>query len=401
MKNKSLMLLVLILGLGISFLVYKNYNHNNQGKVTDNEWKTTVSESQIDNIMKNMTIDEKIGQMIIINTDYSSMTFEFKDFLNKIKPSGIILMKENFTDYENTKKFISDMKNFSKYPFIVSIDQEGGRVQRLQYLEEGIATNVPDMYTIGLTNDEKVAYNIGKLLAEEMRTIGINVDFAPVVDIYSNPDNTVIGNRSFGINANNVSKMAISLANGLEDNGIIATYKHFPGHGDTEVDSHKKLPVIYKSLEEVNNLELIPFKKAIENNAKIIMVGHMSFPLLTMDNTPSSLSKIIVTNILKGDLGFDGLIITDALNMGALTDNYSNEEIYLKAIEAGNDLLLMPKDPISAFNVIKENISEERINESVKKILMFKYTYLDKDNTLDRSYLGSEEHKKLIENIGL
>ena len=192
--------------------------------------------------------------------------------------------------------------------------------------------------------------------------------------------------------------MCVSLGKGLEDNGIIATYKHFPGHGDTTTDSHTSLPIINKSYEELLNNELIPFKKAIENDAKIIMVGHIAFPDLTNDNIPASLSKKIITNLLKNDLGYDGLVITDALNMGALINNYSDEDIYVKAVEAGVDILLMPSDAKKAIEVIKDNISVERIDESVKKILIFKYTYL-KDNILDESYLNNKEHQEIISKI--
>ncbi len=398
MKNKSLLLIVIIVCFCVSFVVYENYNKE---KIVDksHERYVQVNKDKIDEIMDNMTIEEKIGQMLIINTEYDSFVPSLKETFDKVKPGGVILMKNNISNYEDTKKFVEDMKNSSNVPFIVSMDQEGGRVQRMKYLEEDGATYIPDMYSVGLTNDSNIAYQIGEIMAMEMRTIGVNVDFAPVVDVYSNLDNTVIGNRSFGSDTKLVSKMATNLANGLEDNGVIATYKHFPGHGDTSVDSHKKLPIIYKSKSEAEKLELIPFREAIKNNAKLIMIGHIAFPLITESEIPSSLSKKMVTDILKGELGYKGLVITDALNMKALTDNYSNEEIYVKAVEAGNDILLMPEDSILAIKVIKENISEERIDESVRKILTFKYTYLDKFESLDKSFLGREEYKKILENV--
>ena len=254
------------------------------------------------------------------------------------------------------------------------------------------------MFYVGKTKDYNLAYEVGKVLAEDMRTLGINLAYAPVCDIFSNPNNKVIGNRSFGTSPNLVANMCTSLGKGLEDNGIIATYKHFPGHGDTATDSHTSLPVINKTYTELLNNELIPFKKAIENDAKIIMVAHIAFPSLTGNNTPSSLSKEVITDLLKNKLGYDGLVITDALNMGALTNNYTDEEIYVKAVEAGVDLLLMPSDAKEAIKAIKNNISEERIDESVKKILLFKYTYL-KDNVLDESYLNSKAHQEIINKI--
>ena len=307
-------------------------------------------------------------------------------------------MKNCITDYQSTKNLVSNLKSNSKFPMIIGIDHEGGNVQRLSNLSDVSVSNVPFMYNVGLKNDTSLTYDIGKVLAEEVRTIGVNVVFAPVIDIYSNPNNTVIGKRSFGNDATLVSNMGNSLSKGLEDNGVISTFKHFPGHGDTDVDSHIDLPVINKSLDELNSLEFIPFKEAIKSGAKIIMVGHIALPKITGDNTPSSLSKTVI-DILKNDLGYKGLVITDGLNMGALTKMHSNEEIAAKAIEAGNDLLLLPVDGVKTVEYIKSSVSEERINESVRKILKFKFEYLNKDNFLDSSYLDNDEHKQIISRV--
>ena len=355
-------------------------------------------EEKVDKIINEMTIEEKIGQMLIIYDTHETVDEELKQFIKDIKPSGFIINQNNITTFDKTKKYIEDLKLNSEIPLIISIDQEGGKVQRLQNLEDEKATYIPSMLDLGKTNDIELAYEVGRVLAEDMRTLGINVVYAPVCDVFSNPYNEVIGNRSFGSNPNLVANMCVSLGKGLEDNGIIATYKHFPGHGDTTTDSHTSLPIINKSYEELLNNELIPFKKAIENDAKIIMVGHIAFPDLTNDNIPASLSKKIITNLLKNDLGYDGLVITDALNMGALINNYSDEDIYVKAVEAGVDILLMPSDAKKAIEAIKDNISVERIDESVKKILIFKYTYL-KDNILDESYLNNKEHQEIISKI--
>ena len=362
------------------------------------DFQQLTIENKVNNLMNEMTIEEKIGQMLIIYDTHETVDEELKQFIKDIKPSGFIINQSNITTFAKTKKYIEDLKLNSKIPLIISIDQEGGKVQRLQNLEDKKATYIPDMFDLGKTNDINLAYEVGKVLAEDMRTLGINVTYAPVCDVYSNPNNKVIGERSFGTDPNLVANMCVSLGKGLEDNGIIATYKHFPGHGDTTTDSHTSLPIINKSYEELLNNELIPFKKAIENDAKIIMIGHIAFPDLTNDNTPASLSKKIITDLLKNDLGYDGLVITDALNMGALINNYSDEDIYVKAVEAGVDILLMPTDAKKAIEVIKDNISVERIDESVKKILIFKYTYL-KDNILDESYLNNKEHQEIISKI--
>jgi beta-N-acetylhexosaminidase len=356
-------------------------------------------EEKVDYKLNNMTLEEKIAQMLIVYYTSDTVDETLTNTIKTVAPGGFILMKENITTFEKTKQFVEDLQNNSSIPMIISIDQEGGTVQRLQNLQDIEPTYIPSMYYLGQTNDEELAYNVGKVMAQQLRTIGVNVVFAPVIDIYSNQDNPVIGKRSFGSNATCVSNMAISLAKGLEDNGIVATYKHFPGHGDTDVDSHINLPVITKSYNQLKDLELIPFKKAIENDAKIIMIGHLALPNITNDNTPSSLSKEIITDILYNDLGYEGLVVTDALNMGALTDTYTDEEIYTKAIEAGVDLLLMPNGSRKAIEYIKKNIDEERINKSVKKILTFKYSYLSNYEYLDSSYLNSDEQQEIINKI--
>lgn len=356
------------------------------------------SEEAIQNLISNMTIEEKIAQMFVVYYNANSFNDDVKSFVEQVKPGGFILFESNISTYDNTKKYIKELKEYSKIPLIISIDEEGGLVQRLKYLKDVDVIDIPPMYDLGKTNDPSLAYDVGKVIAEEVRTIGVNVVYAPVVDVYSNPNNTVIGDRSLGSDPNQVSKMANAIAKGLEDNGVIATYKHFPGHGDTIIDSHVDLPIIDKDYNSLMNLELIPFKEAIKNDAKIIMVGHLALPSVTGDNTPATLSKKII-DILKNDLNYKGLIITDALDMGALTNYYDQNEMCVQAINAGADILLIPNDVIGAINLIKERVSEERINESALKILRFKYKYLVNDNTLDKAYLNSTKHQEIINKI--
>lgn len=356
-------------------------------------------EDKVKQKMEKMTLEQKIAQMLVVYYTNDTVDDSLKETLKKYNLGGFILMKDNITTFDKTKKFVDDLQKNSDIPMIISIDQEGGKVQRLELLEDIKPTYIPSMYELGETNDKELAYQVGKVTAEELRTIGVNVVYAPVLDIYSNKDNEVIGTRSFGTTPEQVSDMAISYAKGLEENGVIATYKHFPGHGDTSTDSHYDLPVINKSYDELKNFELIPFKKAIENDAKIIMIGHLN--ITSIDNEPSSLSKKIITDVLYKDLGYKGLVITDALNMGAITNNYTDEEIYTKTINAGTDLLLMPNGSKKTIEYIKKNISEERINKSVEKILKFKYTYLTNYKTLDKSYLNSKEHQDIISKINV
>ena len=361
-------------------------------------------ENRIEEQLKEMSLEEKIGQMLIVSYEGTSVTEELFSLLNQVKPGGFILFSNNFSDYEQTQKLIADIKSTSEIPMFISIDQEGGRVQRIKNLSDQEITIIPPMYEIGLTRDEDFAYQVGKVIGEELRVFDINMDFAPVLDIYSNPNNTVIGDRSFGTTSDIVSTMAISLASGLQDTGVISVYKHFPGHGDTLEDSHDTLPIVTKTKEELMNFELIPFIQAIENGAEAIMVGHIAVPSITKDNTPATLSKVLIQDLLKDELGFQGLVITDGLNMKSLTNLYSQEEIYINAILAGVDILLMPEFSLNTIEIIKNavlngEISEERIDDAVTKILTLKHEKLSNDNPYTRDYLNSINHKKIVSKI--
>ncbi len=336
---------------------------------------------------------------------YEGVTFDddLKNILNTVHPGGFILFSDNFDTFKKTKEFIKNINQTASIPLFWSIDQEGGTVQRLKSLKDKKVTILPEAYEIGKTNNTEISREIGRVAGEELRVFGINMDFAPVLDIYSNPLNKVIGHRAFGTDASTVSKMAHSFGEGLKSTGVTPVYKHFPGHGDTKEDSHKDLPIINKTKEELYDRELIPFIDAIENGADAIMVGHLALPKITGSNIPSTLSKEITTDLLIEELGFKGLIITDALDMGALENNFTKEEIYERTILAGNDILLMP-NPLEANSIITKlvengTISIDRINSSVSKKLKYKYTHLESLPTYDEAYLGSTEHTKIVENL--
>jgi len=403
MRRKIVILIGIlsVLLISIFFLNFKSEKNPDLkvDKFINNDINKDELLEKVNNKLNSMSLDEKIAQLFVVAwRDPNTYDDLYRLFRDK-KLGGFILFRENMSTYDKTKTLIFNLQAYSDIPLIISMDQEGGLVQRLKYLKDVKVTDIPYMYYLGKTKDENLAYQVGKVMARELRTIGVNVVFSPDIDIYSNPKNTVIGKRSFGSDYLLVNKMAGSLAKGLEETGVIPTYKHFPGHGDTDVDSHVDLPVINKSYEELKALELQTFSYAVNNNAKLIMVGHIALPNITGDNTPASLSKVLITDILKKDLNYNGLVITDALNMKALTDNYTQEEIIVKAIEAGVDILLMPDDIEKSLDYVKNNISEERINESVKKILMFKYSYLENYELLDKDYLGCREHKEIVSKI--
>ena len=368
------------------------------------------SEENVDKVIEEeimaMSLEEKVGQMIIVSASGhgTSLNSSFSNIIKTVRPGGIIIMTDNVNSKTQLMNFMNEINSlineYSNFPLIWGVDQEGGRVQRLS--SNIGATVIPSMYDLGSTGNVDLAHDVGKVVGEELKVFGFNLDFAPVADIWSNPNNTVIGKRAFGNDFKTVSEMSLSFANGLESAGVMPVYKHFPGHGDTLADSHVSLPIINKAKNELLENEIIPFKNAIDNGAEVIMVGHLSVPALTGDTTtPTSLSKKTITDFLRGELGFDGVVVTDGLNMAAL-DGYSKEDLYTTALNAGVNLLLGPTDPVEALNVICDKvrngyISEEIVNQSVYKILKLKYKM--NMGKLDESYLGSQEHKDIISRI--
>lgn len=411
MKSKKIVIVLIILiiiligALTYVFINNKEKNTKKSNDVTNREILSPL-EKKVNDKLKEMTLEEKIGQMLIMSYRKSEFDNTLKNELETNKPGGFILFAENFTTYDKTLELIKSIKATSDIPMFMSIDQEGGTVQRLENLKDVKITKIPAMFEVGKTNDSNLARQIGNVIATELKVFGINMDFAPDVDIVDSPSQSFIGNRSFGTTPNLVSMMGISLGKGLEDKGVIPVYKHFPGHGSTETDSHYDLPIINKTKDELMKKELIPFKKAIEEGCNVIMVGHLAIPKITNDKIPASLSKTVITDLLKKELNYQGLVITDALNMEALTKYYTETEIYELAINAGVDILLMPKSLTSAITNIKasieaKKISEEQINNSVRKILTFKYEKLTDDTYFDKSYLGSSKHQKIISKINV
>lgn len=402
MKNKIILICSIVLVVVVLFVVSNNTISNNV--VVDNNTEEEINklDEQVKNILSNMTLEEKIGQMLIVN--YAGTIYD--ESILKSNPGGFIIMNDNIDTYNQLQNLIDTLQDNSKIPLFISIDQEGGRVQRLQSLTDVETLDIPNMSLVGKTNNTSLTYELGTAIGKELNVFGINMDFAPVLDINSNPDNPVIGERSFGDNKTIVSKMGLSLSKGLKEQNIIPVFKHFPGHGDTSVDSHIDLPIVTKSKEELLELELSPFIDAINDNAEVIMIGHLAVPSITGNNTPASLSKEVITDLLKEELNFNGLVITDALNMKAVTNNYSNEEIILMALDAGVDILLMPKDVNNVINIVKNAINENKINEnrikaSVSKIIRFKLEYglFDNKNKLGKDYLNSIAHQIIVNKI--
>ncbi|KQL35060.1 beta-N-acetylhexosaminidase [Psychrobacillus sp. FJAT-21963] len=355
-------------------------------------------------VIKEMSLEEKVGQMIFAGIDGTSLSKESRLLISNDKVGGIILFKDNLKDVDQSISLLNELKGENeknKFPIFLGVDQEGGRVSRLPELIQ-----LPTNQEIGRLNDSSLSYNIGNLLGKELNAFGFNLDFAPVLDINSNPKNPVIGDRSFGNNARIVSTLGIQTMKGIQHQRVIPVVKHFPGHGDTAVDSHKELPIIQKSLEELQALELIPFNDAIKNGADVVMVGHILMPKI--DPTyPSSMSNELITNILREKLKFEGVVITDDMTMGAILDNYKIGEAAVEAVKAGNDIVLIAHDYVNIKEAIDSillavnegQISEERINTSVERILLLKEKYKLSNERVDRVNI-EELNQTIVQILG-
>lgn len=326
-----------------------------------------------------MSLEEKIGQLFIVGFEGEEINDEIVDLVKNQKVGGLIYFSRNIVDSNQIINLNNAIKDIEKdIPLFISVDEEGGLVSRVP--EEFV--KLPSSGYIGQFNDENISYNVGKIIAKELNSLGFNMDFAPVLDIDSNPNNTVIGERAFGNNSEIVSRLGIKTMEGIKDGKIIPVVKHFPGHGDTDVDSHYGLPIVKKTLEELENLEFIPFKNAIDNGADVVMIS--SIILESIDNEyPATMSKKVTTDILRDRLGFDGVIATDDMTMGAIVDNYNLADAVIMSINAGSDLVLVCHgydDIINSILAVKDAvnskiISEEKIDESVYRILKLKDKY--------------------------
>lgn len=383
LKKRFLLLFLVFLLTGCGYKKDNEINNSitNDEKENINGTDEIMREEKepIDDKINSMTLDEKIGQMIITGFNGSEYNDDMDRLINEYKVGGVILFARNIEDSNQMIDLTRALQeNNNNLPLFISIDEEGGRVSRLPDDVE----KFPSAFTIGLINDQQTAYENGKEIGYTLKRLGINLDYAPVLDIYSNENNTVIGDRAFSKEESIVSTMGIATMEGIEDSDIIPVVKHFPGHGDTEVDSHYGLPIVYKTLEELRNFEFIPFVKAIESGCDVIMVSHIILNEVDSIN-PASLSKIVISDLLRKDLEFDKVVITDDMSMGAITSIMSIEEACIKSIEAGCDILLLGnayEEIEQVINSIKlklynGEISEEQINKSVKRILELKKKY--------------------------
>ena len=398
---------LLISLLGSNEILKNNISEN---KIEKKSAPDLFSESNqwTENKLNSMTLREKIAQMIITNSfgyALDNNSAEYKRLSNLIvneKVGGVIFFKGNSVQQA---ELTNSLQSLSETPLLISADYERGTKMRL---DDG--SLFPSNMALGATRNPELAYLMGIQIAKECRSIGVHQNYAPVVDVNNNSLNPIINVRSYGEDPALVSSMSEKFIKGLQEGNVIATAKHFPGHGDTDIDSHSDLPVLNFSRERLDNLELIPFKNAIKNNVMSVMIAHLSLPSLDAEaNVPASLSKNIVEGLLINELKFNGLIVTDALNMAGVVNHFSVREVALRCVNAGIDLILMPQGETEAIDAIENavnngSISEERINLSAKKILNAKsWLKLDENKLSDvskvSSIVNSDESMKISQQI--
>lgn len=332
-----------------------------------------------------MTPEEKAAQLFVITpealTEYSLVTIAgdaTKEALNEYPVGGLVYLSANLQTKQQVQDMLKGVQKMSMdrvgLPLFLCLDEEGGTVARVASNPELGVTDVGNMSEIGASGDVNQAGQAGEAIGTYLSELGFNVDFAPIADVLGDPDYELLKYRSFGSDPQLVSDMALALRRGLEHHSVQSVYKHFPGHGFASGDSHEGYVQVTKSLSELKATDLVPYQNAIKDGLSWIMVGHISLPNATNEELPASLSPEIITKLLREEMGYDGIVITDAMEMGAIAENYSSTEASVKAIEAGCDMILMPGDFRAAYEAVLEaiksgRISQERLDASLTRIL--------------------------------
>ncbi len=338
---------------------------------------------QYDRIISQMSLHEKICQMFIVTpealTGFDVVTASgdtTRNCLEQHPVGGLIYFAANLESMEQAKEMLSGAKDIQKdlglIPLFYAIDEEGGDVARCA---DALGTTSFDSMYLYKEKGTDTAYSNAKTIAGDILSVGFNLDFAPVADTWSNPVNTVIGQRAYSDDFAETAELVAAAVRGFSDGGVYCSVKHFPGHGDTAEDSHYGTAVLAKTLAELEQNEYLAFKKGIEAGADMVMMGHIT--MTSVDQLPASVSKTMITDELRGKLGYDGVVITDSLAMGAVAEMYESGELAVKIVDAGADMLLMPQDMKAAVEALEKavedgTITEERINESIRRILILK-----------------------------
>lgn len=351
--------------------------------VEEAEPEISVLDMIVENCIAELTIEEKIAGLFIITPDSLTGTDGAiragdvtRNKLLEYPVGGLVYFGSNIQSAGQITEMLENTRNMSKYPLFLAIDEEGGSVARLA--NKNLAGNVGPMASIGQTLDPENAKTAGTTIGTYLSDFGFNVNFAPVADVGMGTEDHPLGDRTFSTDPAVAADMVRAFVYGMKESGVHSTLKHFPGLGYAEIDTHEGMAIVERTLDEMRVSEFLPFIAGIDAGAELIMVSHISAPNATGDNTPASLSKKMITEILRGELGYDGVVITDALNMGAITEYYTAAEASVKALQAGADIILMPESFAEAYIGVMEalesgKITEERINESLRRIYRVKY----------------------------
>lgn len=389
------------------------------------EREAAIQARDWDKLMSYMTVSEQVGQMLMPDirqwNGHATTTVNegLKRSIHDQDLGGLILFDKNIVDVRQVTTLTHDLQmEAGDIPLFLGIDQEGGVIKRIPG-----GTNLPGQMALGATGDTALAEAAGQLTGEELKALGLQVNFAPVLDINSNPDNPIIGMRSFGSDADLVSRLGLATIKGLRQSGVIAAVKHFPGHGDTTVDSHLGMPVLTHNRDRLDAVELKPFRAAIDSGVEMIMTAHIAFPAVDNEHVtslkdgssvpiPATLSKKVLTELLRSELGYKGVIISDAFTMNAIAEHFGENKAVERAVSAGVDIILMPQDPAAAhltlLNAVKSGtIPIESIHASVKRILELKSKYGLFDHSENLAHkltalngvIGSEQHRTVEREI--
>lgn len=352
-------------------------------QTADSQETTEVTEEEkpslVDETLAGMTLHEKVCQMMFVTpeelTGEDGVTVAgdaTRQALENYPVGGIVYFAKNLESQDQVKEMIDNSQKYSSIGLFVATDEEGGVVNRL--MDTVGTTYIGSMYYYKDDGDE-TAYENAYTIANDMSALGFNLDFAPVADVWSNPDNTVIGERAYSDDYAQAAELVGNAVKGFNDGGVMCTLKHFPGHGDTAEDSHYSSAYVHRTKEEIMADEMQPFRSGIEAGAEFVMVGHLIVP--DIDEVPATLSYKIATGILRDELKFEGVVITDSFEMESIADNYSVDDAVVMSVKAGMDMILQPNDMASAVNSIEQavadgELSEDRIDESVRRILTLK-----------------------------
>lgn len=350
---------------------------------------------------------DQIGQLFMIGFDGTAVSSELASFLKEYKPGGVILFSRNLESMAQTVELTQDLQRCSPHsPLLISIDQEGGRVSRLP---KGF-TIFPPCEVLGRCRSSELAYAAAATTAKELRAVGINMNMSPVLDVNSNPANPVIGDRAFGTTPDVVSELGLATVGGLQDNRVVACGKHFPGHGDTTSDSHKELPIVSATRERLERIEFPPFRHAVTNGVATMMTAHVVYQALDVSR-PATLSPNIIGRLLREELHYDGVVLTDDLEMHAIIDHYGIGDATIQAIQAGCDMPLICKDRdriVAGLNAVDKavadgDISAGRLAQSLARIRRLKERFLLPYRPVlisdAKLVVGCRSHKALLRTI--